>query len=526
VPFYYIEYGIAQLGAYQLWIRSLDEGADVALDAYKKALWLGGSRPLPELFAAAGLEFDFGPSIQQTPDGGYIVAGESTSFAPGFDIVLLRLDALGTYVWARSYRGTFMGDPIHTPHPGVALDQGPDDDVYVVGNFEGRPVAFRAGPGGFLDWYAEYSVPLPTGIDGKAAFTDVEFSAIDRTAVISGTIVRDEPFDPADPTGGFVTRQDATLLKVVGPSTAGGPLGGSPIWYFGYDSVFDRDDPDVPLVFETGDGVDVLPEGEIILAGRTDYGLPAGARGGTHLVFTDPTGFPIWSADYENFSLDGTDLRVETAYAAIEYDLEKDVFVQAGRVRGSLGTRAHTQLTAPGGAPIWAWAYGGGDQRTFGESVQPARGTCGYGYVGHISNPAPFPGQDGNDVYLVKNNDAGETGCLERQVVPEPVAPLEIRQLGIRPEYFQETITLPDLVNFVDGPNEAFCEDDDCVPGVGPCNPADLAPPFGALTFGDISAFIAAYIAMDPAADLAPPFGAWTFGDISAFIAFYTAGCP
>jgi oligoendopeptidase F len=60
VPFYYIEYGIAQLGAYQLWIRSIDEGVDVALDAYKGAMALGGSKPLPELFAAAGLEFDFG----------------------------------------------------------------------------------------------------------------------------------------------------------------------------------------------------------------------------------------------------------------------------------------------------------------------------------------------------------------------------------------------------------------------------------------------------------------------------------
>ena len=60
VPFYYIEYGIAQLGAYQLWIRSIDEGAEVALDAYKNAMALGGSKPLPELFAAAGLEFDFG----------------------------------------------------------------------------------------------------------------------------------------------------------------------------------------------------------------------------------------------------------------------------------------------------------------------------------------------------------------------------------------------------------------------------------------------------------------------------------
>jgi len=60
VPFYYIEYGIAQLGAYQLWIRSLDEGQDTAMAAYKDALALGGSKPLPELFAAAGLDFDFG----------------------------------------------------------------------------------------------------------------------------------------------------------------------------------------------------------------------------------------------------------------------------------------------------------------------------------------------------------------------------------------------------------------------------------------------------------------------------------
>jgi oligoendopeptidase F len=62
-PFYYIEYGIAQLGALQLWLRSLEEGEKVAIDAYKRALSLGGSRPLPELFKAAGLKFDFGESM-------------------------------------------------------------------------------------------------------------------------------------------------------------------------------------------------------------------------------------------------------------------------------------------------------------------------------------------------------------------------------------------------------------------------------------------------------------------------------
>jgi oligoendopeptidase F len=58
VPFYYIEYGIAQLGALQLWVRARHNKKQALAD-YQKALALGGSRPLPELFAAAGLNFDF-----------------------------------------------------------------------------------------------------------------------------------------------------------------------------------------------------------------------------------------------------------------------------------------------------------------------------------------------------------------------------------------------------------------------------------------------------------------------------------
>jgi oligoendopeptidase F len=57
-PFYYVEYGIAQLGALQVWANSKQDKAKALAD-YKKALALGGSRPLPELFAAAGCRFDF-----------------------------------------------------------------------------------------------------------------------------------------------------------------------------------------------------------------------------------------------------------------------------------------------------------------------------------------------------------------------------------------------------------------------------------------------------------------------------------
>lgn len=58
VPFYYIEYGIAQLGAIGMWMQ-YKQNPEQALDNYCKALALGGTATLPELFAAAGLSFDF-----------------------------------------------------------------------------------------------------------------------------------------------------------------------------------------------------------------------------------------------------------------------------------------------------------------------------------------------------------------------------------------------------------------------------------------------------------------------------------
>jgi len=61
VPFYYIEYGIAQLGAIGLWMQ-YKKNPDAAVENYINALDLGGTRTLPELFQAAGLRFDFSPA--------------------------------------------------------------------------------------------------------------------------------------------------------------------------------------------------------------------------------------------------------------------------------------------------------------------------------------------------------------------------------------------------------------------------------------------------------------------------------
>jgi len=61
VPFYYIEYGIAQLGAIGMWMQYKTD-SNKALQNYCNALQLGGIKTLPELFKTAGLEFDFSPA--------------------------------------------------------------------------------------------------------------------------------------------------------------------------------------------------------------------------------------------------------------------------------------------------------------------------------------------------------------------------------------------------------------------------------------------------------------------------------
>jgi oligoendopeptidase F len=67
-PFYYVEYGLAQLGAFQIWRNALQDQAG-AVAAYRRALSLGGTASLPELYAAAGARFAFdAETLQQAVD--------------------------------------------------------------------------------------------------------------------------------------------------------------------------------------------------------------------------------------------------------------------------------------------------------------------------------------------------------------------------------------------------------------------------------------------------------------------------
>jgi len=64
MPFYYVEYGIAQLGALQVY-RRYKQDPQAALDGYIKGLSLGSSKPLPEVWNTLGITFDFSAETLQ-----------------------------------------------------------------------------------------------------------------------------------------------------------------------------------------------------------------------------------------------------------------------------------------------------------------------------------------------------------------------------------------------------------------------------------------------------------------------------
>jgi oligoendopeptidase F len=61
VPFYYIEYGFAQLGAIAMW-RQYKQDPKKGIENYKKALSLGYTKSIPEIYSAGGIKFNFSPA--------------------------------------------------------------------------------------------------------------------------------------------------------------------------------------------------------------------------------------------------------------------------------------------------------------------------------------------------------------------------------------------------------------------------------------------------------------------------------
>jgi hypothetical protein len=176
---------------------------------------------------------------------------------------------------------------------------------------------------------------------------------------------------------------------------------------------------------------------------------------------------------------------------------------------GNLIASGDAAAAVSASAPLVNAALSSGSVSSAGVSPQIARAGAGRGLLGGIGDmPATLLTVD---VTIDAGASAGDTVTIDFDGAVVLNLGGSLVTFSTDPGLNQQTLATNSVTLTIAG---------------GGCNPADLAEPFGQLTFGDISAFLAAFSTQDPAADLASPFGQFTFGDISAFLGAFSAGCP
>lgn len=440
---------------------------------------------------------DIAYSVIQTFDGGYAVAFETENAPGGLHLGVYRFDPTGLPMWAFTYPGSFMTDPIHTPHPGPAIEEDPfTRDLLLTGNFNGLPELVRTSPAGALLFARVYVL----GGDSQLAFTDLKI-APDQSVVISGTVRRFQD------TG--LLLQDAFLMRTMG--------GGLPIWANAYDMP-----PIDGRVSETGDGLDLRDTtaiGMIYLAGRTDFGAPTSGLLGTHYLATDVVAGAVLFDNTLSVATPLATASIESAYAAIRHDAARKQVVVAGRRSSPLSASALTAAWSfddSGPLLIWAEQFA---RLCEGESVDADPNQCGVVVAGVIDSE-PWPNGNGSfDVHHLKLNERGDSGCLQSPIQPAQ-QPAQFRR-----EPLQVTVTQlfeQQLYPFnpvpVGSGDQPFCFSPWCFPCAVDINNDGL------VNVNDFFAYLALYQAMNPAADLTMD-GNINVNDFFLFLALYQAGC-
>jgi hypothetical protein len=290
---------------------------------------------------------DRGWSVQQTSDGGYILAGFTSSYGAGlYDIYLIRTDARGDTIWTRTY-GDFGSDYAYS------VVQTADGGFAVAASIRRAGIdsacVLKTDPQGIIQWQRDYGGIL---------------YSIQRTT-----------------DGGFcLVGQNQNDVYVVRTSETGDTL-----WTrtFG-DTAEDR-----------GYGLTQTPDGGFVITGWT-FSFGDGS-GDVYLIRTDSHGDSLWTRTYGGG---------ETEYGASIEVTSDSGYIVAGSTEsfGTPGTYGiYIIRTTADGDTLWTRALGG---PLFSEGMSVVR-TTDDGCV--VAGCTESYGAGGSDVYLIGANPSGDT---------------------------------------------------------------------------------------------------------------------
>jgi len=301
-----------------------------------------------------GVYEDYGSSVQQTTDGGYVVAGTTTSFGAGQeDIYVLRLDAYGDTVWTRTYGGPGFDE-------GHSAQQTKDSGFVIAGDMDDS----GGGLNVFLIKTDAHGNEVWTGTYG---YVDMDFGWSVQQTTDSGYVVAGYTFlNGTNNTDVYLVKTDAH---------------GDTLWTRTFGG----------LGSEAGYSVRQTTDGGYIVAGLTSS-FGAGGED-VYLVRTNANGDTTWTRTFGGSQWD------------IGYSVQQTTdagFIIVGYAE-SFGTRGDVYLikTDASGDTLWTKTFGG-DSNDCGESV---RQTADGGYI--VAGTTSSFGSGG--VYLVKTDANGDT---------------------------------------------------------------------------------------------------------------------
>jgi hypothetical protein len=304
-----------------------------------------------------GIGMDGGYSVQQTTDGGYIIAGETTSSgAGGWDVYLIKTDAIGEMVWTKTYggRGT---------EAGLSVQEMSEGGYIVVG----QTTSFGAGS---WDVYL-----LKTNAAGDTAWA--------RTY---GDTAEDR---------GYSVRQTTDGGYVIAGATASFGAGGWDVYLIKTDAVGDT----VWTRTYGGTGQDYggsiqqTTDGGFIIAGQTtSFGAGSGDM---YLIKTDASGDSIWTRTYGGAGWEMAGSVQQTTDGGYIISGYTDTF-------GAGLSDAYLVKTDAGGDTVWTRTYGGTGEEVCYSVQQTADG----GYI--TAGVTTSFGAGLSDVYLIRADTSGD----------------------------------------------------------------------------------------------------------------------
>jgi len=358
-----------------------------------------------------GAAWDKGFCVDQTADGGYIVVGFTDSFGNGNQIYLIKTDSLGDTIWTRTYGGTGDDRGMCVQQTtdggyiiaGYASSFGDSFQIYLIKTDSLGDTLWTKTYGGAADEYG-YSVQQTQNGGFIIAGSAVHFSLYDPIYLIrtdslgdtiwakSYTVGQGHSVRQTQDGGYIVVGYDGWQICLVKTNSTG-------------DTIWTRKLGGIETL-DYGYSVQQTHDGGYIIAGASNEPYPEFSQ--VYLVKTDTLGDTIWTRKYGCEGHNSWGLSVQQT-------TDSGYIVVGSTSAFALGV-VYLIKTNSSGDSIWSKIHGATTYRSCGYSVQQ---TTDGGYI--IAGCTDLdPSGNNTQVYLIKTDQYGNSDIEENSFVRHP----------------------------------------------------------------------------------------------------------